>query len=518
MAPTSNPPSGWSVGNDANNGLTRSTPIATLNRAFQIITSGQTLTIAAGTYSGVNNQITHIANLPPSGSQGNATLITAEDPTAGNVRFNNASFLIDGLSAARSWITFDGIQYTGNTFHQISGAAHTNRNLQRWTFKRCGFVGWVQLGYSQFVLFEDCYVTGQGRYCFDMFTSNDILLRRCVARLDNGDGSGQPISHYVNYTCQRLEWQNCIAIDTNDSFHSNYEGVYGGFYVRGPNTINTTTWQSEQTKARGCILLNVRNNGTPGGVFRVGSTMGNDAPGIEWINSIFWDMNSGISRESGASGSTTQSINHCVVGITRSASYNRHGWVCGNVDGAFQNSIFYSINDTAINDGLSSNFNRFFLNGADKFSVPTSSGDAQADPIWTQATPAGGLKHLPRIDSTGSFKSIANDGGDIGATIMFRYGVDGTFLGDTDYNTLTATALWPWPNEDVIRTFFINFGTGAGSPANARGFCTGTSIDGETQTLTKYIWEYLGNQIPVDIYGSEGTPTNNRTVGNIRIS
>lgn len=24
------------------------------------------------------------------------------------------------------------------------------------------------------------------------------------------------------------------------------------------------------------------------------------------------------------------------------------------------------------------------------------------------------------------------------------------------------------------------------------------------QTLTKYIWEYLGNQIPAEIYGSSG--------------
>jgi hypothetical protein len=35
----------------------------------------------------------------------------------------------------------------------------------------------------------------------------------------------------------------------------------------------------------------------------------------------------------------------------------------------------------------------------------------------------------------------------------------------------------------------------------ARGFATGNSKDGAPQTLTKYIWEYLGNQIPPEVYG-----------------
>ncbi|MFH2137589.1 MAG: putative Ig domain-containing protein, partial [Candidatus Omnitrophota bacterium] len=59
--------------------------------------------------------------------------------------------------------------------------------------------------------------------------------------------------------------------------------------------------------------------------------------------------------------------------------------------------------------------------------------------------------------------------------------------------------LWPWANEDKIREVFreANNPNSGSTPSNndtTRGFCA----DG--QTLTKYIWEYLGNTIPPEIY------------------
>jgi MYXO-CTERM domain-containing protein len=47
--------------------------------------------------------------------------------------------------------------------------------------------------------------------------------------------------------------------------------------------------------------------------------------------------------------------------------------------------------------------------------------------------------------------------------------------------------------------------TGPGG-VGARGFATGTSRDGSPQTLTKYIWEYLGNPIPDEVYARLPTP------------
>jgi hypothetical protein len=98
-----------------------------------------------------------------------------------------------------------------------------------------------------------------------------------------------------------------------------------------------------------------------------------------------------------------------------------------------------------------------------------------------------------------------------GAVIIKRYGTDGTFYGESGYNTLTSSNLWPFPGEDAIKMVFAEqLSTPSGyTPANnvsARGFAAGTSMDGSPQTFTKYIWEYLGNRIPATVYPSGPSP------------
>lgn len=82
----------------------------------------------------------------------------------------------------------------------------------------------------------------------------------------------------------------------------------------------------------------------------------------------------------------------------------------------------------------------------------------------------------------------------IGSTILKRIGVSGTSYGETGWDTLTSDDLWPFPNEDRIKNEL--------SVVSLRGFCAaGNSLDGISPlTLTTYIWEILGNQIPNDIY------------------
>jgi hypothetical protein len=87
-----------------------------------------------------------------------------------------------------------------------------------------------------------------------------------------------------------------------------------------------------------------------------------------------------------------------------------------------------------------------------------------------------GMTYLTRPDGSGS-----------GATIEYRY-VDGV---------LTSEPLWPWPGQDRIRNEICQYeiaGSGyfaAGNPN--RGFC------GSGKSLTRYIWEYLGNTCPAGI-------------------
>ena len=111
------------------------------------------------------------------------------------------------------------------------------------------------------------------------------------------------------------------------------------------------------------------------------------------------------------------------------------------------------------------------------------------------------LFYLPRIESNSDLSGKASDGGDVGATVMKRIGVNGTLWGEPGYNTTTDEDLWPWPNEDIIK---INLRTYSHPQINgARGFCAdGKQLNGiHDITLTSYIWEYLGNPIPQEIYG-----------------
>jgi hypothetical protein len=118
-----------------------------------------------------------------------------------------------------------------------------------------------------------------------------------------------------------------------------------------------------------------------------------------------------------------------------------------------------------------------------------------------QLGPNTALLFPTRIETGSALKSAGvNVGEDIGANVVQRYGVDGTFYGDAGSQTLQAPKdLWPWPNEARIMSEMCPV-TGAGS--NNRGMCTFTPKSGVAadKTFTTYIWETYGNQIPACVY------------------
>ncbi|MDO8971016.1 MAG: hypothetical protein Q7U74_10040, partial [Saprospiraceae bacterium] len=80
-----------------------------------------------------------------------------------------------------------------------------------------------------------------------------------------------------------------------------------------------------------------------------------------------------------------------------------------------------------------------------------------------------------------------------GGTMVNRY-VDGV---------LTTTPLWPWPNEDLIRSQMCNSAdlvTAHRVASNGRGWEPAWCASGKA--LTKYVWEYLGKSIPSNMYAT----------------
>ncbi len=108
-----------------------------------------------------------------------------------------------------------------------------------------------------------------------------------------------------------------------------------------------------------------------------------------------------------------------------------------------------------------------------------------------------GLKYLPRVEAGSTLATASSSGGRLGADVRYMWGATGTLYGEAGYDSITTSCLWPFPNEDVIKAEMASY-SGPGA-AGARGFATGTSLDGTSQTLTKYIWEYLGNKIPTTL-------------------
>jgi hypothetical protein len=92
-----------------------------------------------------------------------------------------------------------------------------------------------------------------------------------------------------------------------------------------------------------------------------------------------------------------------------------------------------------------------------------------------------------------------------GADMRKAFGKFLSVWGEPGYDAETSDPIWPFPYENYIAAVFkqqMNSPPGytPGNNISARGFTTGTSIDGSPQTLTKYIWEMGGQQIPSNIY------------------
>ena len=126
------------------------------------------------------------------------------------------------------------------------------------------------------------------------------------------------------------------------------------------------------------------------------------------------------------------------------------------------------------------------------------------------------MKYITRIEAGSNLAGLGESGSNIGATLSNLVGTPGTLWGETGYNTDTGVSMWPFPNEDLIKTKMAAY-TG-GEIDGARGFCSDTAnprTDTGEVTLTSYIWEYLGNTDMTASFYDTGDTTSPASVSNL---
>ena len=463
---------------------------------------GDILIIRDGIYGGSENIITQSA-VPPGGSIGQYTIIMAEND--GGAVFPDGFMSITDTSGRQEYIKYIGLK-TGK-YTTLSGATHVQ-------FLRCAFTyenivrnddSVFTVNASSYVLVEDCWAWGAGRYKFlASNTAHHIVFRRCVARFDRVNAYS-PMAAFHAYGTDYIAFQNCIAIDGNHpEFWVSYE-------ERGPMFYSHAG--SDYTIVDSCIGLNTD-------MYFAG---GRPDIGFEVKNSIVWDCGSGIlSRNDGGLAATGFTVDHLtagnlighipdpITGDTRNTS--GYGVFAYNGDTGtvnVTNSLFYNIQgDAALHGwplaGSLSGYNVLYDNETNYQDAGVFTGDYSTenvnsiDPIdGAPGNSKAALKYLLRIEDGSNLDGTASDGGDRGATILNRVGVSGTYHGENGWNEITDEPLWPWPNEERIRQDMREYSyTGptaddtVATLSGNRGFCA------DNQTLTKYVWEYLGN--PVD--------------------
>jgi hypothetical protein len=433
---------------------------------------GDTVIIKDGTYSGASNNISTLK----AGISGNWNTIQAEND--GGVIITSSLYT---ESTTAMYCNVTGLKF------KLAASKVFYQTYIKW--RRCAFeggqvcssncAGAINLEVGSWQLFEDCWFFGiGGRYTVMAWAENgerhDIVFRRCVFRHDGGytANEGNPEASLSIYGAYNISVQNCIFLDeiSDDGADEDYNGsVYmtdhGGFHA------------PDNREFIGNISVNV-------------------------LKSAYYSDNV-------VSGNTA-TFSDCAV---LSAPLAIENWA---VSGFSVNRLTaYDLSDRGIyTDATFGITNSVFWNHtATGTTITSQSYNNDYNPTGfsgtgtTHVSPTtNGILYPVRVEAASTLKTSGSSGGQMGAQIVYKVGTDGTLYGESGYNTVTANALWPWPNEARIKADFASV-----SGIGARGFATGTSIDGSAQSLTKYIWEYLGNQIPANIYGSGGTITHRWT-------
>jgi hypothetical protein len=423
----------------------------TINDAITASSAGDIIIIHDGTYA---DSITSL----PNGTYSSYTTIKALNDggviISGilNLTYNTAYIKLEGLKFTN---TTDSKQILGNHIKVLRCSFQEGPSSGNVVNSGCGSNDYND---TQYILFEDCWFYGTGgRYNLVVYNSNYVVLRRCVIRHDGGwtDDKGDPEAGICIYNSSYVELQNCIVIDSNlGTYHAWQQGIYIIYNSASPNITNNVN-------IRGCIVLNVDENAYrfDGNTTTIGIST--------WTDNVAY----GYSQHSSSSGAIINGSSSVTLNLEAQKTTIGNGQYALGTWGGGSPSLDHSI---VFKNTIGITVNGFSMAYLDTFNSGSSEDCSNCQTYNPQIN---GLLYLPRIEA-GS--TLTNAG--LGANVISQMGVDGTFYGEIGYNTITSKVLWPWPYEDRIKTDM--------SSVSNRGFCA------NKETLTNYIWGYLGNILP----------------------
>jgi hypothetical protein len=353
-------------------------------------------------------------------------------------------------------------------------------------------------------VFERDWSWGYGaRYPFALYSGVNNIVRESVSRYD-GAPDGQPKAGIVQYDEDHSIVENSIVLDFDNGTDSTAD-VHAPLFTTSSVTNSTYPYGLGTVSWYGNIAINtVATSGNGGFYYDSHSSMYSDITGTTIPTFTAYDNAViGVSNSSTAGGLW---ISADTTASTRGSAHDiilNHNTVYGsNGNGVRLDS--YSYNSVTMKNMLvdGGSYTSAGCYNQQYAGTPTTAANLWWNcnntlhtvmPNATNADPA--FVWIPDITS-GPAYNTGNPSGNIGATIVNKY-VNGS---------LTGTTLWPFPNEAVIKDDLCqgpDTSTAGTCEAANNTSCTiytrGHNTSGfcaSGKSLTKYIWEYLGNTSP----------------------
>ena len=471
------------TGNNANNGETSSAPWKTFSYAFSNIKAGDELILMDGTYSEVEGTgyISYLgansAQIPSGDSPANVTYVHALNP---GKTFVSGRLFVGRSTRKDSYIKIEGITFIGG------GQLYNTNNV---TIKNSGFNGSFVVGTNDHDngntndLIEDVWIwAAQSRIIANNYRSDYNVWRRVVVRgdgcnLSSCQGSGNPNVGITVYESNNTSLQNIIVVDRILDLGSRYADFASAQHTPGSYLYGKNEWL-------GTISVNAPDNG----YYFEPDVNGTIDPTIKISNAVA--INSSGSGFNITRSGTNSLLEHLTSGNTGGDGIRVAPEL---TTGTLINSIVFNAGKYGINSKYTPSYTDVWNSSSSAYNQTNCTiGCLGSNPLSDGTPPS--IKFITRIENGALLNGAGFGGSDIGANVLYRYGIDGSRFGDPGYHSLSATPLWPWPNESRIKNEMC-----AGT---VRGFCSnGKRLDGvESITLTSYVWEILGNAMPAGIY------------------